>query len=60
MNMKMLQVTITLDMDITEDWALLDHPDGVPVLAVGDGSYMHMSFLSMFTKEQLWSENRNL
>ncbi len=49
--MKKLQVTITLDMDIPEDWMLLDHPDGVPVLAVGDGSYMYMSFLPMFTKE---------
>lgn len=49
--MKKLQVTITLDMDIPEDWTLLDHPDGVPVLAVGDGSYMYMSFLPMFTKE---------
>lgn len=49
--MKKLQVTITLDMDIPEDWTLLDHPDGVPVLAVGNGSYMYMSFLPMFTKE---------
>jgi hypothetical protein len=49
--MKKLQVTITLDMDIPESWALLDHPDGVPVLAVGDGNYMYMSFLPMFTKE---------
>ena len=49
--MKKLQVTITLDMDIPEDWTLQDHPDGVPVLAVGDGNYMYMSFLPMFTKE---------
>jgi hypothetical protein len=49
--MKKLQVTITLDMDIPEDWTLVDHPDGVPVLTVGDGRYMYMSFLPMFTNE---------
>jgi len=47
--MKKLQVTITLDMDIPDDWTLVDHPDGVPVLTVGDGRYMYMSFLPMFT-----------
>ena len=49
--MKKLQVTITLDMDIPEDWTLVDHPDGVPVLTVGDGRYMYMSFLPMFTNQ---------
>ena len=49
--MKKLQVTITLDMDIPEDWTLIDHPDGVPVLIVGDSTYMYMSFLPMFTNE---------
>jgi hypothetical protein len=51
MNMKKLQVTITLDMDIPENWTLVDHPDGVPVLTVGDGRYMYMSFLPMFTNQ---------
>ena len=49
--MKKLQVTITLDMDIPEEWTMVDHPDGVPVLDIGDGRYMYMSFLPMFTKE---------
>ena len=48
--MKKLQVTITLDMDIPENWTLTDHPDGVPVLTLDDGRYMYMSFLPMFTK----------
>jgi len=48
--MKKLQVTITLDMDIPDDWMLLDHPDGVPVLTVGNGRYMYLSFLPMFAK----------
>lgn len=47
--MKKLQVTITLDMDIPDDWNLIDHPDGVPVLTVDSGRYMYMSFLPMFT-----------
>lgn len=49
--MKRLQVTINLDMDIPDEWMLLDHPDGVPVLTLGDGRYMYMSFLPMFTQE---------
>lgn len=48
--MKKLQVTITLDMDIPDDWMLLDHPDGVPVLTVGNDRYMYLSFLPMFAK----------
>jgi hypothetical protein len=48
--MKKLQVSITLDMDIPDDWMLLDHPDGVPVLTVGNGRYMYLSFLPMFAK----------
>ena len=51
LKMKKLQVTISLDMDIPEEWTLLDHPDGVPVLDVGDGRYIYMSFLPMFTRE---------
>ena len=49
--MKKLQVTITLDMDIPENWTLTDHPDGVPVLTLDDGRYMYMSFLPMFTED---------
>ena len=49
--LRKLKVTIELDMDIPDEWSLLDHPDGVPVLAIGDGKYMYMSFLPMFTEE---------
>jgi len=49
--MKNLKVTIKLDMDVPEKWTLIDHPDGVPVLDIGDGRFMYMSFLPMFTKE---------
>ena len=35
--MKKLQVTITLDMEIPEEWTMVDHPDGVPVLDIGEG-----------------------
>lgn len=49
--MKRLQVTINLDMDIPDEWVLVEHPDGVPVLTLGDGRYMYMSFLPMFTHE---------
>jgi len=51
MRMKKLEVSITLDMDIPDEWTILEHPDGVPVLNIGDGRYMYMSFLPMFTQE---------
>lgn len=38
-------------MDIPDEWTLIEHPDGVPVLTLGDGRYMYMSFLPMFTNE---------
>ena len=49
--MKKIQVSITLDMDVPDEWMMLEHPDGVPVLEIGDGRYMYMSFLPMFTNE---------
>ncbi len=49
--MKKLSVKIALDMEIPEEWDILEHPDGVPVLAIGNGQYMYMSFLPMFTRE---------
>ena len=49
--MKKLQVTIKLDMEVPEDWQLRDHPDGVPVLTIGNGRYMYLSFLPMFTAQ---------
>lgn len=49
--MKKLQVSIKLDMEVPEDWTLQDHPDGVPVLDIGNGRYMYMSFLPMFTEQ---------
>jgi hypothetical protein len=54
--MKNLKVTISLDMEIPEDWEIVQHPDGVPALSVGGGMYMYMSFLPMFT-EQLEPES---
>jgi len=49
--MRNLQVTIKLDMEVPDDWEIIDHPDGVPVLDIGDGRYMYMSFLPMFTQQ---------
>lgn len=49
--MKSLKVTINLEMEIPDDWNIIDHPDGVPVLNIGNGNYMYMSFLPMFTRQ---------
>jgi len=53
--MKKLLVTIQVELDIPDTWELVEHPDQVQALKMDDGQYMHMSFLSMMTKE--FSEN---
>ena len=49
--MKNLKVTISLEMAIPDDWDIINHPDGIQTLAIGDGKYMYMSFLPMFTHQ---------
>ncbi len=49
--MKRLLVNIQLEMDIPEDWEIVDHPDAIQSIKMPDGQYMYMSFLPMLTKE---------
>ena len=34
--MKRLTVTIRAELEVPDDWLLVDHPSGMPVLKVGD------------------------
>lgn len=49
--MKKLLVTIKLEMEIPEDWALVEHPDEIQAIKMNDGRYMYMSFLPMLTEQ---------
>jgi hypothetical protein len=49
--MKKLLVTIKLEMEIPDDWELVEHPDEIQALKMDDGNYMYMSFLPMLTKQ---------
>lgn len=57
--MRKLLVTIQLELDIPNNWELVEHPDQVQAVKMDDGQYMHMSFLPMltrdFSKEAEWS-----
>jgi len=45
--MKKLQVTIKAELEIPEDWQLVDHEDGIKVLDLGDGNYVDFDILPM-------------
>ncbi|HSH72636.1 MAG TPA: hypothetical protein VK974_06230 [Methylophilaceae bacterium] len=45
--MKKLQVTIKAELQIPDDWQLVDHEDGIKVLDLGDGTYVDFDILPM-------------
>ncbi len=49
--MKKLLVNIQLEMDVPDDWKLIEHPDSIQAVQMSDGTYRYMSFLPMLTKE---------
>ncbi|MDP8567166.1 hypothetical protein [Methylophilus aquaticus] len=49
--MKKLLVTVQVELDIPDTWALVEHPDEVQAIKLADGRFMYMSFLPMFTTD---------
>lgn len=49
--MKNIKVTIVLDMEVPDDWEVVDHPDEIQAFKMTDGRCMYMSFLPMFSTE---------
>ena len=45
--MKKLQVTIKAELQIPDDWQLVDHEDGIKVLDTADGNYIDFDLLPM-------------
>lgn len=49
--MKKLLVTIKIDMEIPDEWELVEHPDGGRMLKIGAGRHLDMSFEPMLSVE---------
>lgn len=49
--MKKLQVTIMLDMEVPDSWTLVEHPDGITALDIGNGRFLDMTYTPMITSE---------
>ena len=56
--MKKLQVTITLGMEVPDNWELVEHQDGFTVIDTGDGKFLDMTFTPVITSEN--AENSEL
>ncbi|MBI4985837.1 MAG: hypothetical protein HZC24_10995 [Rhodocyclales bacterium] len=57
--MKKLSVTIRLELEIPDEWALHSTSEGTDVLRIGQGQYMDLTFEPMLTKdpEGTWSNS---
>lgn len=55
--MKKLNVTITLEMSVPDDWALTETSEGTQVLALPQGQFLDLTIEPLFTgdPEAVWS-----
>jgi hypothetical protein len=55
--MKKLKVTIQLQMEVPDDWALFTTSEGTSVLQLSDGQFMDIAIEPLFTSdpEDTWS-----
>ena len=57
--MKKVNITITLGMEVPDDWDVVEHPDGILALDMGDGKFMDMTFTPVVTdsagEDATWS-----
>ncbi len=49
--MKRLKVSITLMMDVPETWKVVDHPDGLSAIDMGDGRFMDITYTPIITED---------
>lgn len=59
--MKTLNVTITLDMSVPDDWELVQTSEGTPVLKLPDGQFMDIAIEPLFATdpEETWSSTED-
>jgi hypothetical protein len=55
--MKKLNITISLEMLVPDDWELAETSEGTPVLKLPDGQFMDMAIEPLFATdpEETWS-----
>ena len=49
--MKKLNVTITLEMSVPDDWALVQTSEGTPVIKMADGQFMDLAIEPLFASD---------
>jgi hypothetical protein len=59
--MKTLNVTITLDMSVPDDWELVQTSEGTPVLKLPNGQFMDIAIEPLFATdpEETWSSTED-
>jgi hypothetical protein len=55
--MKKLNVTISLEMSVPDEWELIETSEGTPVLKLPNGQFMDIAIEPLFTSnpEETWS-----
>ena len=59
--MKKLNVTIQVEMSVSDEWELVDTSEGTPVIKLPDGKYMDIAIEPLFATdpEALWSSTED-
>ena len=59
--MKKLNITISLEMSVPEDWELVETSEGTPVLKLPNGQFMDLAIEPLFATdpEALWSSTED-
>lgn len=55
--MKTLKVTISLEMSVPDDWAVVETSEGTPVIQMRDGQFLDLAIEPLFASnpEDTWS-----
>ena len=59
--MKKLNITISLEMSVPEDWELVETSEGTPVLKLPNGQFMDLAIEPLFATdpEETWSSTED-
>ena len=59
--MKKLHVTLELEMNVPDDWELVETSEGMPVLSLPDGTFLDMAMEPLFAShpEETWSSTED-
>jgi hypothetical protein len=59
--MKKLNVTIKLEMSVTDDWELVETSEGTPVLKLPTGQFLDLAIEPLFAAdpEETWSSTED-